>query len=98
MSRLVRNIRSIDRCAFVNDLNAVIAESPSPTAENADQYFASLSSILDIHAPAKKRMIRERPSAPWFSLVGEELLEAKRVRRREERRWRSNPITIFKDL
>jgi hypothetical protein len=96
--RLVRNIRSIDRSALVNDLDSVIAESPSPSADNADKYFASLRSVLDKHAPATKRKIRERPSAPWFLLVSEELLEAKRVRRREERRWRSNPITIFKDL
>ena len=37
-------------------------------------------------------------SSPWFGLVSEDLLEAKRSRRQAERKWRNTNLTVFKDL
>ena len=37
-------------------------------------------------------------SSPWFGLVREDLLEAKRIRRQAERKWRNTNLTVFKDL
>ena len=96
--RTVRNVRAVDRSVFAGDLTAGLAASPSPSAEHADQYCASLRSVLDRHAPPTKRKVTERPSSPWFSLVSEELLVAKRERRQAERRWRRTGLTVFKDL
>ena len=96
--RTVRNVRAVGRSVFAGDLTAGLAASPSPSAEHADQYCASLRSVLDRHAPPTKRKVTERPSSPWFSLVSEELLVAKRERRQAERRWRRTGLTVFKDL
>ena len=37
-------------------------------------------------------------SSPWFGLVREDLLQAKRSRRQAERKWRNTNLTVFKDL
>ena len=51
---------------------------------------AVLSSILDKHAPLRKRVITIRPRAPWYS---EEIKEQKVICRRLERRWRRSRLT-----
>ena len=39
--------------------------------------------------------VRDRPSAPWMT---ESVREARRVKRRSERRWRKHRLTIFRDI
>ena len=80
--RLVRNIRGIDRVAFKRDLEAELCSLVNPSA---DRYNANLRLVLDKHAPVAKRKVTNRVSSPWFSLVSEELLQAKRSRRQAER-------------
>ena len=65
---------------------------------SADQYNATLRSVLDKHAPAAKRKVTNRVSSPWFSLVNEELLQAKRSRRQAERQWRVSGLVAHKEL
>ena len=80
--RLVRNIRCIDRVAFKRDLEAELYSLVNPSA---DQYNATLRSVLDKHAPAAKRNVTNRLSSPRFSLVSEEFLQAKRCCRQAKR-------------
>ena len=54
--------------------------------------------MLDKHAPAAKRKVTSRVSSPWFSLVSEELLQAKRSRRQAERQWRASGLVVHKEL
>ena len=96
--RHVRNIRSIDRCSFVNDITDELSALPSPSVDDANLYTAALRSVLDKHAPSAQRKIIERPSSAWFDLVSVELIEAKKVRRREERRWRDTGLTVFHEI
>ena len=93
--RTTRNIRNIDRTSLSEDLKSVFSAIPCPSA---DQYSNILSSALDKHAPATKRKVVERKSSPWFSLVSEKLLDAKRKRRQAERKWLSTGLTVFKDM
>ena len=94
--RYVRNIRGIDRSAFVADLETELVGIGHSLS--ADQYNVTLLSVLDKHAPAAKSRVTERMSSPWFGLVREDLLEAKRSRRQAERKWRNSNLTVFKDL
>ena len=94
--RYVRNIRGIDRSAFVADLETELVGIGHSLS--ADQYNVTLLSVLDKHAPAAKSRVTERMSSPWFGLVREDLLEAKRSRRQAERKWRNTNLTVFKDL
>ena len=93
--RLVRNIPGIDRVAFKRDLEAELCSLVNPSA---DQNNVNLRSILDKHAPAVKRKVTNRVSSPWFRLVSEELLQAKRCRRQAERQWRASGLVVHKGL
>ena len=58
----------------------------------------TLLSVLDKHAPAAKSRVTEHTSSPWFGLVREDLLEAKRIRLQAERKWWNTNLTVLKDL
>ena len=52
-------------------------------------YNASLSSIMDHHAPLETKTVRARPQVPWYNA---DTAEAKRRRRKAERRWRKTRL------
>ena len=52
-------------------------------------YNASLSSIMDHHAPLKTKTVRARPQVLWYNA---DIAEAKRRRRKAERRWRKTRL------
>ena len=51
------------------------------------EYNMTLKNITDHHAPLKIKVLRARPSSPWYSA---EIDAAKRRRRKAERAWRKN--------
>ena len=52
-------------------------------------YNASLSSIMDHHAPLKTKTVRARPQVPWYNA---DIAEVKRWRRKAEWRWRKTTL------
>ena len=48
-----------------------------------------MTSLLDKHAPLQKKTITVRSRVPWFN---NEIKEAKRLRRRNERIWRGTGL------
>ena len=57
-------------------------------------YDSTLRSILDIHAPLKKKIKTVRPPSPWFT---DEIHQLKLRKRRMERRWRSSKSQTDRD-
>ena len=53
-----------------------------------------MKNTLDKHAPVTKRRTRDRPTTLWYSAIGPELREAKRLRRKAERKWRKTGLAI----
>ena len=51
------------------------------------QFHDTLRALLDRHVPDKRKQIHARPSAPWMT---DEIMYAKRKKRRAERRWRAS--------
>ena len=92
---LVRNIRGINRVAFKRDMEVELC---SLMNLSADQYNATLHSVLDKHDPAAKRKVTNRVSLPWFSLVSDELQQAKRCCRQAERQARASGLVVHKEL
>ncbi|XP_030834679.1 uncharacterized protein LOC115921383 [Strongylocentrotus purpuratus] len=84
-----RNIIDINRIAFAKDVaESDIMPLTSESVNTAtSRYNTILSSLLDIHAPAKIRKVRDRQDNPWYN---GEITAEKRKRRQLERRWRSN--------
>jgi hypothetical protein len=74
-----RKLADVDMDVFDNDLSDRLAACPPTSVDDLNQLLVDL---LDTHAPATKRRVTQRPSSPWYSDVGPQLLEAKRVRRR----------------
>ena len=75
--RVVRNLHAVNRAAFNEDRQA---ELGNPTDPTADQLNTILRTVLDKHAPASGRRLSTRKPSPWFSLLGCDLLAAKRER------------------
>ena len=59
------------------------------------QYDASLSSLLDKHAPSKRINVVERPMNDWMS---DDILVLKALRRKYESLWRKTRLTVHFDM
>ena len=83
-----RKTKAIDITAFMEDLSAsrLGQDPPSEPVKLVDCYNTTLAGLLDRRAPLKTKTVTVRPQVPWYS---EEILEAKRARRRAERKWRT---------
>lgn len=84
-----RNIRAVDATMFESELRkSVLFTRPAATV---DEYVSQLNDVLthllDKFAPARTR--RRRPQKPITKWLSAEAVEAKRTRRRLERRWRA---------
>lgn len=60
-----------------------------------DKYENTLTEILQRHAPLKRRMITLRPFAPWHH---EGISDAKRKRRKLDRRWRLSRLCVERQM
>ena len=83
-----RKIKSINMADLRND----ISRSELCTKYHAmcmnelvSCYDSTLSRLLDSHAPLITKSVVKRPIVPWFT---NEIKDAKRLRRRAERKWR----------
>ena len=59
------------------------------------QYDASLSFLLDKHAPSKRIYVVERPMNDWMT---DDILVLKALRRKYESRWRKTRLTVHFDM
>ena len=93
-----RKLRSINKTAFRQDIlksSLLTKTHPMTISELVDLYNIELSSLLDQHAPPKKKIVILRPAAPWYS---EEIRKEKSKRRKLEGRWRNTRLTIDRDI
>ena len=88
-----RKLRAIDVEAFKHDI--VVSSMLQTTQGNVDglvtAFTNGLTSLIDKHAPLRTRTITERPDCPWYT---DTLHEAKHLRRKLERRWKKNRLTV----
>ena len=92
-----RKLKSINQEEFGADLKKsnLIANPETELDQLIEQYETTLSDILEKHAPLKKCIITIRPFNGWYT---QEITEAKKFRRRLERRWRSSRLEIDRQL
>ena len=83
---LTRAIHSIYIERFARDIisSRLIAHPPSNISDLVDCYNSTLTNLLDKHAPLVSKIIRSKPSQPWFTPALNKLESAKR---RLERAW-----------
>ena len=79
---------------FTNDLqkSALCQHCPDSLHELANLYNTTLSNTLDLYAPVVTKTIKSRTLVPWYSV---EIKEARRKRRKAERKWRRTFASSF---
>ena len=92
-----RKWKAIDKQKFTNDLlESDLFRNHEPDLDKlVKKYDSTLTRILDDHAPLKQRTVTIRPHNPWYS---SEIDEAKKIRKRLERRWRNTKLEIDRQI
>ncbi|KAK6182716.1 hypothetical protein SNE40_010338 [Patella caerulea] len=90
-----RNIRSISRPEFVNDImsSTLYTNPPSGVNELLELFNTTLCDITNKHAPTVKRKRHKKTKSSWYS---DEVKSAKIERRQAECRWRSSKLEIHR--
>ena len=88
-----RKVKSVDVSAFTSDIQACLKDDNK--CESVDdavsKYNSVLSDVLDKHAPKCTKSVVVREVVPWMT---EEILVAKRERRKREKLWRKSSLTV----
>ena len=85
-----RKLKTIDTEMICDELgnSSLLLHPPDDLHQLVALYNSVLTSILDKHAPVKRRVITIRPAAPWYT---EEIKTEKRMQKRLKRQWRVTP-------
>ena len=86
-----RKLRYLDIESFCEDIltSPLLKDQAVELNALVDQCDNLLRSVLELHAPLKRRTVTLRPSAPWYK---PEVVVQKNIRRRLERKWRSTRL------
>ena len=68
---------------------------PADVEVIAEHYDSVLEQVLNKHAPEKKTMLTIKPRAPWYN---QDIAEAKKLRRKLERKWRRTKLTVDREI
>lgn len=88
-----RCFKRIDQNAFSNDLTNLlqILNIEADTETRLKELTRGLRSVLNRHAPSVTRVMNMRPDCQWMN---DAILDAKREKRRVERRWRKTKLSV----
>ena len=86
-----RRIKGVDLGVLSDEISSsdLCANTPVTLNDLVSCYNSTLASALDRHASLITKSIPARPLVPWFN---DEIKEARRLRRRAERRWRRSGL------
>ena len=92
-----RKLKTLDLNALKDDIARSALSHDADPEKLADLYNNTLHLLLDRHAPMTSKRVLFRPNVPW---VNNNIIEAKRQRRKAERKWRStrcqSDLILFK--
>ena len=74
---------------------SIVRDPPDDLEELVQCYHATLSALIDKHAPVQEKRIKLHPRAPWYN---EEIQRAKQERRRAERIWNKRKTEGNKEI
>ena len=78
---VVRNIKAIDRVSFArNAMQSITPSTIDNVSDAVDQYNSQARILLDSHAPATSRHVKERHDSPWY-MYNKDITIAKQKRR-----------------
>ena len=89
-----RKLTSIDPTVFASEASSRLSDRPEK-ADKLSHYNTTLQQLLDEHAPPSTRLVPDRPFSPWY---GQDILKAKRLRRRAERLKNKTKLTAHRQI
>ena len=94
-----RSTKQLNGDVFIATLKESLANKDLSVKTDIDEmvdiYNSTLKDIYDKLAPVQTRVVNHRPWAPWYN---EDLREAKREKRRAERKFRKTKLTVNKQM
>jgi len=92
-----RKLKRVDFTKFINDLksSSLLSVSANNVNDLVTQYNTDLRNILTNHAPLKTKLVVERPLLPWIT---DDILEAKKKRKKYEKQWRKSRLHVHKEM
>ena len=95
-----RHYKSIDKDVFRKDLAVLLSEQldyykDAPFATRSVLFNHSLSDLLNLHAPLKKKVIKDVPGCSWFN---REYVLLRRQRRKAEKVAAKSGLSVHKDI
>ena len=89
--------KKFDADAFTADLRlSSLIQNPARSVDDLqEQYDTVLRSLVDKHAPLCTKSVTIHPVTPWYN---EEINEAKKLRRKYEKRWRKSQLTVHREI
>lgn len=82
---------------FISELSEtqLVQNLPSDLDLAVNQYDSDLQSLINKHAPVKRRQTTIRPCSPWFN---DHLRDMKKEKRRWERKWQSSGLEVHRQI
>ncbi|XP_072046572.1 uncharacterized protein [Amphiura filiformis] len=90
-----RKLHLMDVPSFEADFHLLLESSDSQIEDLADHYNRVIKTTLDKHAPEKRSTRSTRLHQPWYN---NSIHEARRVRRKHERKWRKSRLEVDHQL
>ncbi len=91
-----RNLREINLECFQSDLLSQFESHSCTTVDDlVELYQTTVSQVLDKHAPVETIERTCRPRQPWYN---SEIHDARRLRRKYERKWRKSKLDVDRQL
>jgi hypothetical protein len=94
-ARKIREINTVELSRDIEESPLCNLNAFDSVAELVVSYNDVLAKLLDKHAPLKTRTVTLHPQSPWYNA---EIAEAKRNRRKAERRWRKSKLSVHRQL
>ena len=92
-----RKMKAINLTSFSTDIenSDLYTSQEQSLEESVTQYNDVLGDILEKHAPLKTKWLTIGPAAPW---VNDDIVSARKERRRMERRWRLSRLNVDREI
>ena len=92
-----RKMKAINCISFSTDIenSDLYTSQERLLEESVTQYNDVLGDLLEKHAPLKTKWLTIRLAASW---VNDDILSARKERRRMERRWRLSRLTVDREI
>lgn len=94
-----RNTKDLDLDSLNNQLSRSLLHSENESCNSVDEFVNRFLKItkdtFDEVAPIQTRFVTHRPCTRWYN---SDLREAKRAKRRAERRYRKTGLTVYYDM